>query len=165
MLAAALSAVGIPARVLGLQRADVETARSGAGHVVAEAWLADRGKWIMVDGQWDVIPVRGQTPLNAVELQQALAARAGDLRVESLSGTSTWRYRRWIAPYLYHFLVTPRAWVTGAPAGDSGLMLLPIGVQPPQRFQRRWAQEPYRSTRSPAEFYAPPASDAWRDAG
>ncbi len=159
VLAAALSAVGVPARVLGLQRADIETASSGAGHVVAEAYLADRGRWVLVDGQWDVIPFRGAEPLNAVELQRALAERAPDLRVESLSGTGTRRYSRWIAPYLFYFVATPRAWTTGAAAGSVRVMLVPLGAKAPRVFQRRFPQGHYVATHSAAAFYAPPAPD------
>lgn len=158
VLAAALSAIGVPARVLGLQRADVETARSGAGHVVAEAYLADRDRWVLVDGQWDVIPFRGAEPLNAVELQRALAERVTDLQVESLSGTSTGRYARWVAPYLFYFVARPRAWTTGGPGGPASLMLVPLGATAPRRFQQQWSQPPYVATNSTMVFYArPPA--------
>lgn len=157
VLAAGLSAIGVPARVLGLQRADVETARTGAGHVVAEAYLADRGRWVLVDGQWDVIPFRGAEPLNAVELQRALADRAPDLRVESLSGTGTGRYARWVAPYLFYFVARPRTWTTGGPPGPRSLMLVPLGADAPRLFQQRWPQPPYLATSSTTVFYAPPS--------
>lgn len=156
VLAAALSAVGVPARVLGLQRSDVETATSGAGHVVAEAYLRDRGRWVLVDGQWDVIAFRGAEPLNAVQLQRAIAERASDLRVESLSGTGTARYARWIAPYLFFFVAESRAWTTGARRGHSARMLIPVGASAPRVFQRHWPQPRYEATSSVAVFYAPP---------
>jgi hypothetical protein len=159
VLAAALSAVGVPARVLGLQRADVETARSGAGHVVTEAYLRDQRRWVLVDGQWDVIPFRGGEPLNAVGLQRALAERDPALRVESLSGTGTRRYARWVAPYLYYFVATPRPWATGVPDGPEGIMLVPLGARAPSVFQRRFAQPRFRATHSEPTFYAaPPAA-------
>jgi transglutaminase-like putative cysteine protease len=45
---AALNAVGIPARSLDLMRKDVETCWFSAGHVVTEAYLRERNKWMMV---------------------------------------------------------------------------------------------------------------------
>lgn len=156
VLAGALSAVGVPARVLGLQRADVETAISGAGHVVAEAWLADRRRWVLVDGQWDVIPFLGDEPIDAVALARALDASTPALRVTSLSGTTSTRYLRWVRPYLYHFVVSPRPWTTGTAPGAPTRMLLPIGAVPPKLFQRKWPQPAYVPTHRPAIFHAPP---------
>ena len=98
VLVGALTALGIPARTLGLEMADVETRKSGAGHVLAEAWLTDQHKWMLVDGQWDVIPLLNGVPLNAVELQKALAEQQPGLAVASPAGTSTRRYSRWIHP-------------------------------------------------------------------
>jgi hypothetical protein len=155
VLAAALSAVGVPARVLGLQTEDSETRKSGAGQVVAEAYLGELGKWAMVDGQWDVIPMLGDMPLNAVELQDAIARRAPGLRVESLSGTTTGRYVRWIAEYLYYFDTSPRPWTTGVAAGQPMLMLVPSGAAVPRAFQNS-PLPAYRVTRSVNLFYSHP---------
>lgn len=160
VLAAALSSLGVPARVLGLQRRDIETAWSGAGHVAAEAWLADQERWVLVDGQWDVIPLTAGRPLNAVELQAAMASRDPALTFESFSGTSPRRFAGWIAPYLYYFVAHPRRWTTGAPADRRDLMLAPAGAPFPKVFQRRFAQSDYVETRSPAVFYAPPPACA-----
>ncbi len=156
VLAAALSAVGVPTRVLGLQRADVETAESGAGHVADEAWLADRQAWAYVDGQWDVIPFRDERPLDAVAMQAALAAGDPAFRVEGFSGRAAPFFGRWIEPYLHYFVIHPREWSTGAPAGARDVMLAPLGAPAPRVFQRRFAQSDYVLTRSPAAFYAPP---------
>ena len=72
--AACARACGFPSRVLALKREDVETAESSAGHVVAEVWLDQFGKWVFVDPQFDVVPELEGIPLNAVEFQEALAA-------------------------------------------------------------------------------------------
>jgi transglutaminase-like putative cysteine protease len=156
VLAAALSASGIPARVLHLKTADSETRESGAGHVVAEAWMRDQGKWVMVDGQFDVIPMSGDTPLNAVEFQQAIATHARGLKVASFSGTPTKRYVGWVTPYLFYFDVNPEYWVTGVAAHAAPLMLVPLGVSPPVVFQRRFPLGGFRITHSVEEFYASP---------
>lgn len=49
--AAAASVIGMPSRVVGLRRSDVETADYGAGHVVAEVWLKSLKKWVFADSQ------------------------------------------------------------------------------------------------------------------
>ena len=64
-----LSALGIPSRVLGLMTSDVETRRSGAGHVVAEAYLRDRRAWVMVDGQWNAMPFLRGAPLSELSVR------------------------------------------------------------------------------------------------
>ncbi|HEY6565393.1 MAG TPA: transglutaminase-like domain-containing protein, partial [Pirellulaceae bacterium] len=87
VLSGALSSLGIPARVVGLMTEDAETRTSGAGHVVAEAYLPDRQRWIMCDGQWDVIPLLDGKPLSALGLQEALADRAPGLSVYSVAQT------------------------------------------------------------------------------
>lgn len=155
VLAAALTAVRIPARVLAIATADVETRESGAGHVVAEAWLADRQKWIMVDGQFDVIPTLDGQPLNAVELQRAIASRAKGLGVASLSDTKAGRYFDWVAPYLYYFH-TPLDSRYPSAASRTELCLLPVGAKPPTVFQKKWSFGSNAFTHSVALFYAPP---------
>lgn len=156
VLAAALSAVGVPARVLGLQRADVETAESGAGHVVAEAWLRDGKRWALVDGQWDAIAMRGAVPLNARELQDALATEDARLAVQTFSGIPPSVFERWIAPYLHFYVTKGRRWTTGAPDGTKSLMLVPPGATAPQVFQRRFPQSYDEATASVGRLYAPP---------
>ncbi|QHL86854.1 hypothetical protein GU926_05135 [Nibribacter ruber] len=103
LVSGALNAIGIPARTLALKMEHTDTIAYGAGHVAAEAYLRDLKKWVMVDGQFDVIPMLQNTPLNAVELQQALSAGAPDLKVVSFSGTKAADYFSWIAPYLFYF--------------------------------------------------------------
>lgn len=156
VLAGALRAVGVPARTLGLQRADVETATCCAGHVVAEAWLREHGRWVLVDGQWDAIAFRDTVPLDAIGLREAILAGDAALRVESLSGTTTQRWTRWMRPYL-HFMVHTPITAAGATADTLSVMYVPEGSTPPRLFQRKWPQSPYRATSSAAEFGAAPA--------
>ena len=155
VLVGALTALGIPARTLGLEMADVETRKSGAGHVLAEAWLADQHKWMLVDGQWDVIPLLNGVPLNAVELQKALAEHQSGLTVASPAGTSTRHYSRWIQPYLYYFDTGLDGRIGGrCEPGD--LYLVPLEAPNPARFQ---GSEPVKNrlyTHSAAAFYRPP---------
>ncbi|MCU0625142.1 MAG: transglutaminase-like domain-containing protein [Gemmatimonadaceae bacterium] len=154
VLAGALRAVGVPARTLGLQRADVETAKCCAGHVVAEAWLRDARRWVLVDGQWDALAFRGDVPLDAVALRSAILDGAPDLRVESLSGTGTRGWTRWMQPYL-HFMVH-RPMRSDGVRDTLDVMFVPEGSTPPKLFQRQWPQSPYRVATSVDDFMAPP---------
>lgn len=156
-LSAALNAVGIPARTLGLMMADVETRKAGAGHVLTEAWLRDQRKWVLVDGQWDVIPFLNGVPLNAVELQQALAARSPGFAVRSRRGTTAKKFAGWILPYLYYFDTGfDQRYVAKKERGS--LMLVPVGAKQPTVFQRKYPLANYTYTHSTASFYAPPSS-------
>lgn len=155
VLEGALAAVGIPARVLGLQTADVETRKSGAGHVLTEAWLADQHKWALVDEQWDVIPLLHGTALNAVELQRALAERSPGLNVLSAAGTSAKKYARWIRPYLFYFGVSFDSRIGGKKVPGE-LMLVPLGAKNPTVFQRRYPIQNTTYTHSLVSFYIPP---------
>lgn len=155
VLTGALTALGIPARTLGLEMADVETRKSGAGHVLAEAWLADQHKWMLVDGQWDVIPLLNGVPLNAVELQKALAEHQPGFTVASPAGTSTRYYSRWIRPYLYYF-DTGLDGRIGTQNEPGQLFLVPVGAPNPTRFQGSQPVKNRRYTNSAVTFYAPP---------
>jgi hypothetical protein len=72
VMAGVAAAYGMPARVVNLLPREVET-RSEA-HSVAEVWLEGFGKWVLADGQWGVVAELDGIPLNAIEVQAALAA-------------------------------------------------------------------------------------------
>jgi transglutaminase-like putative cysteine protease len=156
VLSGALNALGIPARVLGLKTQDVETRATGAGHVVAEAYLRDQGKWVLVDGQWDAIPMLGGVPLNAVELQRALARRERGLGVTSISRTDAAAYFAWTAPYLYYFDAALDQRV-GVRTQAGALMLVPVGAKNPTVFQQKYPMGVMTYTHNVDAFYAPPA--------
>ncbi|OON65671.1 transglutaminase domain-containing protein [Hymenobacter sp. CRA2] len=156
-----LNAYGLKSRVLGLKTKDVETTDSGAGHVLLETWLPDQQKWVLLDGQWDVMPVLRGKPLNAVEFQQAIARNCKDLEIRSLSGTSKMGYVTWIAPYLYYLDVKfdnreGLGLERGNVNGKSSLMLVPAGAKEPTVFQVRYPINYCVYTRSLAAFYAKP---------
>ena len=69
----ALQSLNFKARVLGLKTADVETKKYGAGHVLAEVWMPQFNKWVLIDGQFNLMPILENVPLNAVEFQQAIS--------------------------------------------------------------------------------------------
>lgn len=164
--AACARALGMPSRVLCLKRADVETAQSGAGHLVAEVWLEPQKKWVLADAQWDVIPECDGLPLNAVEFQAAFARNDPGLTLRTSSDLKPVSYLRWVIPYLYYFdfnldqrfFVTPAATTHEAETqrrspGTGQIMLVPAGVPEPTVFQQK---DPIRNCRyisDPKAFY------------
>lgn len=104
------------------------------------------------------------TPLNAVELQQALASQRPVLfqNADGPVGESrARRYIRFITDYLYFFDVTfdQRPVVAVQPfkvGDDSALMLVPQGVAPPTQFQQRFPLDYMLATHALRDFYQPP---------
>ena len=154
--AACARALGMPSRVLALKRKDVETAKSGAGHVVAEVWLRDRGKWVFADAQFAAIPALAGVPLNAVEFQEAIARHRGPLSLgPDWSGKQKRFYLRWVAPYLYYFdfRLDQRFFVERSQKRPGLLMLVPKGASQPHVFQRRFPIRNCTYISNPRIFY------------
>jgi len=162
--ASALQAVGYPARSVALKTKDVETARSGAGHVLAEVWLPQYGKWVLLDGQYNLMPEAGGVPLNAVELGEALRQRRAFRLVDAageVQGARRTVYLFFIARYLYYLDVAfdNRQPATAQPlrvGGKTRLMLLPTGAAKPAVFQGRFPLDALYFTNSKLDFYAAP---------
>lgn len=157
---ACLNAIGLKTRTLGLMTKDVETRKSGAGHVVSEVFLNDLNKWVFIDPQWDVMPSINDTPLNAVELQQAISSNFDELDIQS-SKISKKRYTDWIFPYLYYFNFSfdnreGEKIERNTIEGKSHLMLVPVGANIPNVFQRNYKIDYALYTSSLNDFYAPP---------
>ena len=155
---ACLNAIGLKARTLGLMTKNVETKKSGAGHVVTEVFLNDLNKWVFIDPQRDAMPVLNGIPLNAVEFQQAIANNFEELEIQS-SKISKKRYIDWIFPYLYYFnikfdnrLSVERNTLDGKPI----LMLVPVGASNPTVFQNKDKINYAVYTNSLNDFYEPP---------
>ena len=162
---ACLNAIGLPARTMGLKMKDVETIESGAGHVLLEVYLPDLQKWVMLDGQFDAMPVLDNVPLNAVEFQKAIANNYDKLEIRSLSGTSKAQYVNWVYPYLYYFdvkfdnregIALKRETIDT----KQSVMLVPAGAKLPKVFQRKYPMEIYKYTHSTADLYQAPALPA-----
>jgi hypothetical protein len=152
VLSGALNAIGVPARVVSLKTADSETRASGAGHVVAEAYLRDAKRWVMVDGQWDVIPwVKGK-PASALDLKKAIEAKSASITYTSLSGVNGAEYGRWIAPYLYYMDAKLDQRI-GADPDSRILMLMPRGAHTPRVFQRKFPLKNVIYTTATQVFY------------
>lgn len=104
VVAASLIALGIPARVIGLWQEGCETMNRGSSHVAAEFYYSAKRKWVMVDGQWGMIPILNGNPLSAFELYEALAeGNQGVDGVTDIPEIKKQRFFDWILPYLYYF--------------------------------------------------------------
>jgi hypothetical protein len=144
--AGCLNAVGIPGRVVGGQCRDVETRRIGAGHVFAEAWLADRGQWVFVDAQMDIVgqAVDG-TPLDAIAFRNALA-----------SETPPVDYPIVLSMCMYYFRYpTDQRYPLDARHAKS-VLVAPLGAGVPHRFQGEPMPAPDLFTHRPADVAVPP---------
>ena len=143
VLAGCLYAVGSPARHVGGQARDVETIAVGAGHVFAEAWIADRQRWMFVDAQMDIVGLDSDgTPMNSVEFRNSLSRPTPPI------------------PYPLGLAFCMNYFVTGFEAADgtrTSIMLGPIGSKMPTKFQRVLSRAPDRFTHRLADMYAPPA--------
>jgi transglutaminase-like putative cysteine protease len=160
---AALNAIGLPARVLALKTKDVETTESGAGHVLLEVYLKDLKKWVLMDGQFNITPLLNGIPLNAVELQHAIAKQYDQLEIRSMTGASKAGYLQWVYPYLYYLDVPfdnreGPGKVKEKQLNSSHLMLVPEGAKQPTVFQKKWPISNMLYTHHVADFYAPPAN-------
>ena len=156
VLSASLNSIGIPARIIGLKTKDVETRRSGAGHVAVEAYISSLSKWIFIDPQWNAIPYSGKTPLNAVELAFELLQEKQNIKMHSNSIATSLFYPGWISKYLYFFdtRVDNRLMVPGR--DKTILMLVPLGVENPEVFQIHSPMKNYVYTNSVRPFYPEP---------
>ena len=157
---AALNSVGLISRTVFLKTEDVETRQFGAGHVVTEVFLNDLQRWVFIDPQFDVMLFLNGVPLNAVELQQAIAENLNELEIRTSRRVSRNRYARWIFPYLHFFSFNfdNREGVDNRERvdGQRQLMLVPLGANRPTVFQRRFPLDDILCTHSLKDFYAPP---------
>ncbi len=158
---ACLNAVGLNARVLNLKTKDVETTPSGAGHVLLEVYLNDLQKWVLLDGQFDAMPVLNGVPLNAVEFQNAINTHCKELQIITASDLSKDFYIGWIYPYLYYFDINfdnreGEIDIRFKINGKSNLMLVPKGAKNPTIFQRKYKIDYCEYTNSLADFYRKP---------
>jgi hypothetical protein len=143
VLAGCLNAVGIPARQVGGRARDAETIAVGAGHVFAEAWIADRQRWMFVDAQMDIVGLDSDgTPMNSVEFRNSLSRPTPPI------------------PYPLGLAFCMNYFVASFEATDgtrTSIMLGPIGSKMPTKFQRVPNRAPDHFTHRLADFYAAPA--------
>jgi len=158
---ACLNAVSLKARTLALKTKDVETRPYGAGHVLLEVFLNDINKWVLLDGQWDVMPALNGVPLNAVEFQKAISDRFEDLEIKSLSSVSKRQYCKWVYPYLYYFDIAfdnreGQLADFKLVNGKRKLMLVPLMAKEPSIFQKTGKIQNCLYTNSYNDFYSKP---------
>lgn len=161
VVAGCTRSLGMPSRRLALKRPDVETAESGAGHVVAEVWLEQFNKWVFVDGQWGAIAEMNGVPLNTVEFQDAIARKATGLKIRFSSEGVEEDYIEWIVPYLYYldFELDQRFYINDygkrkdtLPHGK--IMLVPKGANKPKVFQIKYPIKNCTYISNPKTFYS-----------
>ncbi|MBM3326811.1 MAG: transglutaminase domain-containing protein [Calditrichaeota bacterium] len=136
--AGCLNSLGIYARIVDLMPKDVEKRASGAVHVAVEAYLNEQHKWVMVDAQWNVVPMLKGYPLNCIELQTILSRKAPGLWLNGRGQEFIINYSEWIFPYLYFIgvLFDQRIHGTNLTRRKSGAIILcPIGSAKPKTFQ------------------------------
>lgn len=162
---ATLNSIGIPARTLGLKTRDVEKVMRGAGHVVAEVYSKEHGKWIFIDPQFNIIPTLNGNPLNGVEFQKEIFNKNINLKLINkqgeLSKLDSERYIKWVGKYLLYFDVlfdqkTLNSSKFKAINGMTKLTLVPVGRKEPHIFQRHSKINYSYYTHSLNDFYRIP---------
>jgi len=153
VMAGVAAAYGMPARIINLLPHDVET-RSEA-HSVAEVWLDEFSKWVLVDGQYGAIGELGGVPLSGIELQAALAA---DRKVVCSAGDAV--FAEW-KPFILRnafFFKMGNDQRSFEHRTISQLVLVPKGAPNPRKFaggnEEIFTGAIYTS--NPDSFYAPP---------
>lgn len=158
---ACLNAVGLKSRTLSLKTKDVEIRPYGAGHVLLEVFLNDLKKWVLIDAQWDAMPVLNGIPLNAVEFQKAISENYDVLEIRTSSLLSKRKYVDWIYPYLYYYSIAfdnreGTELEKNKINGKSALMLVPLGASNPTIFQINNKIDNCLYTNSLYDFYGEP---------
>lgn len=165
LAAASLNSIGIHARVLGLKTRDLEKVKFGAGHVVTEVYSHEYSKWIFIDPQMDILPTLEGIPLNAVEFQKAILNESQNIELINSKGKVEQKpakdYINWIGKYLYFFDVAfdQRIDYSVDKKGFEGkkrIMLVPLGVENPTIFQRKFKIDYCIYTNSLNDFYIKP---------
>ena len=154
---ACLKSLGFKVRTLGLMTKDIDQVNSGAGHVANEVFIPDLDKWIFIDPQFDVITTQNGNPMNAVELQKAIAYNK-PFEIINPNGVITKEdYIDWIGPYLYYFYVNlnkGKVSVLDRIIGTKKqLTLVPKGAKEPEYFQRLFRLNNTYFTNSTKDFY------------
>jgi hypothetical protein len=161
----ALLSLDLKARLVALKSRDVETCKTGAGHVLAEVWLPEHNKWALIDGQYNIMPMLNNVPLNAVEFQQAIVNKKPFLLINSkgeISKKERKQYLQFIPHYLYFFDIpfdnrrNSSQQDRHTYKGKDLLMLVPKGAKQPTIFQKRFDIGNVHYTSSIADFYKPP---------
>ncbi|MGQ8336154.1 transglutaminase-like domain-containing protein [Sunxiuqinia sp. A32] len=165
LASACLNSVGLRSRVLGLKTRDVEKVKKGAAHVVTEVYSKKYNKWIFIDPQFNILPTKNGTPLNAVEFQKAILSGKEDIELVNINGAVdadfSENYLQWIGKYLYYFDVLFDQRIGYELDykdfdGKTKLMLVPAEAENPTVFQRNNKINYCIYTNSISDFYRNP---------
>lgn len=159
-----LNSVGINTRLLELKVKNADIVKHSAGHVLVEIYLTEIEKWIMADGQFNLVPFKDGIPLNAVELLENLMLNK-EIEFKNLDGAITERltrkYLNFIVDYLFYFSTNidnrydmKKSWKTIR--GKSQIMLIPIGAKKLIRFEGGPEIRTFIYTNSKRDFYKEP---------
>lgn len=119
-------------------------------------------KWILIEPQFNIMPVLNGLPLNGVEFQQAIYTNDPHLRLANKQGVLTpgeaAAYLNWIGKYLFYFDVlfdqeTQQGDDFKTIEGKTKLTLVPVGCKEPRIFQRRYPINYSHYTHSLNDFY------------
>ncbi len=156
--AGCLNSLGIRSRIVDLLPKDYNERETGLVHVVVEAYLNDKRKWVMVDAQWNAVPMVKNYPLNCIELQTVISRNTPGLSLPNQTSEFTSKYVDWIYPYLYYIcsLFDQRIYRTEIPYRKHGSAILyPLGAPKIKNFKDTELKKA-RYTNVISEFYAPP---------
>ena len=163
LLTGMAQALGFKARTVFLMTNDCQETKEEAGHYITEVWMDDVSRWAMFDPEYNIVPMVGEYPLSALDLQASIInnrpykfMRNGnevgkDVRTD---------YLRYIPHHLFYFAsaydqrVAPDDRVSYD--GFTHLLLVPSEVEIPVIFQREYLLESYEVTHNKAWFYAAP---------
>jgi hypothetical protein len=160
----ALQSLNFKARVLGLKTADVETKKYGAGHVLAEVWMPQFDKWVLIDGQFNLMPILENIPLNAVEFQQAISDNK-NYKLIDINGEVSMKRRKSYLSFIFDYLyyIDTKFDNRNVPSnermlyeGKASLMLVPLGAKKPSIFQIKYPLDNMVYTNSINDFYQKP---------
>jgi hypothetical protein len=137
LLANCYSALGLPARVVGLAQYPVAYG-FGRGHVVTEVWSNEFQKWIVLDPQNNAWWTDGTSiPLSADECRRLFVGGQGD-HLNMVGQHSDWDYARqsraW-APYFHHLDYNTHEIYFGKRSQSLSFEYLVDGVTPELHFQ------------------------------
>lgn len=142
-----LIALGLPCRIVCLKTQDCQTREYGAGHVVCEVYLQDMQKWVMLDPQFDIIPVLDEFLLNAMEFGCALNEQLSGLKLLTLDEHRLvklgydWKilskeYYQFIQQYLFYFDTPLNLYDSYKNKVGKSVMFIPMGALKPLVFQK-----------------------------
>jgi len=155
-----LNSIGIKSRIVEIMPKDIEIRTRGSYHIVTEAFLPDRHKWVMADAQWNAVPTYKGKPLNIVETRRAIAeGRYKGLSFGAIPDSIKAIYPLQLADYIYFLRVgfINRVSITKLPTsvmGRRGVLLAPLDSEIPKSFLDA-TKGRVEITHNPSAFYGP----------